>query len=143
MHTGAMGKVMSGDARGSFGWSGGLGRLMCGFNRLGFYNWYCGIYQKKYLWGKPYISRERFYRPTNTRMLAQQNWRYTCAYAWTLWALVEPEVREQWRLKGVLKHITGPNFYMSCWLKLPTGGLGRTFLGYVGLGSAYQFDKGF
>mgnify|MGYP007099592342 CR=1 FL=1 len=53
MRTGALGKLLSIEARGKFGYSGAFGRIAFGFNRFGFYNWYCGIYQKKNLLGKP------------------------------------------------------------------------------------------
>jgi hypothetical protein len=116
MHTGPMGKCLSGDARGKFGYSGGLGRLMLGYNRLGFYNWYCGIYQKKYLWGKPYISRQKFYRPTNNQKEKQQIWRGVFRDGKTQYDLLTTEQKIEYKKRGAVQQITGYNLFMSEWL---------------------------
>ena len=134
MRTGNMGKLLSLDSRGKFGYSGGFGRIAFGYTRLGFYNWYCGIYQKKYFYGKPFISRSKFYRPTNPRTIKQQNWRAVCAYAWVLWALVDPAIKEKYKLRGAMNHMTGPNAFMSEWLKTPTHGFGNILFGYNAFG---------
>lgn len=117
MHVGNMGKLLSLDARGSFGYSGGFGRIAFGYTRLGFYNWYCGIYQKKYYFGKPYISRMKFYRPTNPQTARQQLWRSVVASGWEEWATYDIEQKNQWKLRGRNRRITGANMFMSEWLK--------------------------
>ncbi len=117
MHTGNMGKLLSIDARGKFGFSGGFGRIAFGYTRLGFYNWYAGIYQKKYLYGVPYLSRMKFYRPTNNQHENQQLWRSQVTGGWVAWRALDPETREQWRLRGMKRRMTGPNAFMSEWLK--------------------------
>src|SRR5574343_1729482 len=127
MRTGAMQKGYSVEARGQFGYSGGFGRLKFDYNRFGFYHFLCGIYKKKYLWGKSYISKMQFYRPTNPRTVLQQEWRSVCAYAWVLWALVDINTRKLWKIQAQKKHITGPNLFMSRWLSSPSGGFGNLY----------------
>ena len=111
-----MGKLLSLDARGKFGYSGGFGRITFGYTRLGFYSWWCGIYQKKYYYGEPYISRSKFYRPTNPRTELQQSWRAVVASGWDEWNTFDTETKKEWRLRGAMRHITGPNAFMSEWL---------------------------
>jgi hypothetical protein len=135
MRTGSMGKLLSLDARGKFGYSGGFGRVAFGYTRLGFYNWYCGIYQKRYYYGTPYISRSKFYRSTGGNTLRQQNNRAVLAYMWVIWATVDIETKKQYRLRGATKGITGPNLFMSEWLKTPTGGFGKILFGYNAFGT--------
>lgn len=134
MHTGSMGKLLSLDARGSFGRSGGFGRIAFGFTYLGYYEWYAGIYQKKYYFGKPYISRMKFYRPTNPRTLKQQNWRAVCANGWTYWNSLTIEQKENYRIEGIKKRMSGANCFMSFWLKNPSRGFGNILFGYTGFG---------
>lgn len=130
MRTGNMGKLLSLDARGKFGYSGGFGRIAFGYTRLGFYSWWCGIYQKKYYFGRPFISRSKFYRSDGGHTLQQKNNRARLAYMWVLWADVDTESREEWARLGVKKHMTGPNVFMSRWLKTPTGGFGNFLFSY-------------
>ncbi len=134
MRTGNMGKLLSLDARGKFGYSGAFGRLAFGYNRFGFYSWWCGIYQKKYYFGKPYISRMKFYRPTNPRTLKQQNWRMVASYMWVLWASFDDETKEQWKIRGNQNGYTGANAFMSQWLKNPTGGFGKILFSWNAFG---------
>jgi hypothetical protein len=143
MHTGSMGMGYSMEARGQFAYSGGFGRIKFAYNRFGFYHWLAGIYQKKYIWGKSYFSREQFYRPSNPQTLAQQNWRAVHAFAWTLWRLASSDTQKMLNKKGNLKHMTGPNLFFSHWLFIPTGSFGYELFGYAGFGSNYQFDKNF
>lgn len=143
MRTGNMGKLLSLDARGRFGYSGGFGRIAFGYTRLGFYNWFCGTYQKKYYYGKPFIARQRITWGYNPQTEKQQSWRAVCAYAWVLWALVDVEIRELWKKKGNLKHITGPNLFMSRWLSMSSGGFGNIYFSYNNFGRIYQFDKNY
>lgn len=130
MRTGNMGKLLSLDARGSFGRSGAFGRIAFGHTWLGYYSWYAGIYQKKYYYGKPYISRMKFYRPSNPRTVSQQNWRAVCAYGWVMWRLLSDSEKQEWQKIGDRKRISAANAFMSWWLKTPTSGLGYTYFGY-------------
>jgi hypothetical protein len=130
MRTGAMGKLLSLDARGKFGWSGGFGRLAFGYTRLGFYSWWAGIYSKKYYYGKPYISRMKFYRPTNPRTILQQNWRAVHAYATYLWRSFDPETQEPYEMKGKRAKMTGYNFFLSYFLKNRPHGFGAIYFGW-------------
>lgn len=123
-------KLNSLDARGKFGFSGGFGRITFGYFRFGFYSKFSGIYSKKYYYGEPYISRMKFYRPTNPQTIKQQNWRAICAYAWVLWADVDSDQREQYRLQADKLGITGPNLFMSKWLKNRHGGFGNILFSY-------------
>jgi hypothetical protein len=116
MHTGALGKVLSGEARGKFGYSGGFGRIAFGYTRFGFYNWYAGIYQKKYYFGKPYISRMKFYRPKNNQKPTQQLWRGVFKDGKAQYDLLSDEQKLVYKKRGILKHITGYNIFMSEWL---------------------------
>lgn len=130
MRTGNLGKLLSIDARGSFGRSGAFGRIAFGFTWLGYYSWYAGIYQKKYYYGKPYISRQKFYRPTNPRTDKQQSWRAVCAYGWVLWNSLTDEQKKEYYEKAKVRRISGPNLFMSLWLKNPTWGFGMALFGY-------------
>ncbi len=116
MRTGGMGKLLSLDARGKFGWSGGFGRIALGQTRLGFYNWYAGIYSKKYYYGKPYISRMKFYRPTNNRTEGQQAWRGVFASGMAAWSALDDETKEQYKIKAKKLKMIGYNLYMREYL---------------------------
>ncbi len=105
------------DIRGSLGRGGGFGRVALGFNYFGLYSRYSGIYQKKYYFGKPYISKMKFYRPTNPQTEAQQAWRAVFASAKGAWTSLDPETKEAYRLRGQRKQMTGMNFYISEYLK--------------------------
>jgi hypothetical protein len=134
MHISPSDKMAGLDIRGTFGYSGAFGRIAYGFNRFGFYDWRCGIYQKKYYFGKPYLSKMKFYRPTNPRTLKQQNWRAVCAYAWVLWADTDSLTRSKWGKIGARRRISGANAFMSNWLKQPTYGFGKINFGYNAFG---------
>lgn len=105
------------DIRGSLGKGGGFGRVTFGYNYIGYYSWYSGIYQKKYYYGKPYISKMKFYRSTNPQTPAQQAWRAVFATAKGQWDLLSPETKEIYRLKGAIKKMTGMNIFISEYLK--------------------------
>jgi len=117
MRTGTMGKLLSLDARGKFGFSGGFGRIAFGYNRLGFYNWYCGMYQKKYYYGKPHISRQRFAWGKNNQLEKQQLWRGVFADGKVAYDNLTNEDKQIWRIRGGKRRLTGYNCYMSEWLK--------------------------
>lgn len=134
MRTGGMGKLLSMDARGKFGWSGGFGRIAFGYTRFGFYSWYAGIYQKKYYFGKPYISRMKFYRPTNPQTVKQQNWRAVHAYAVALWQAFETSVKTAYNKRAQRKKMSGYNLWLSEYLGYPTHGFGAILFGYNGFG---------
>jgi hypothetical protein len=117
MRTGNMGKLLSLDARGQFGYSGGLGRIALGYNRLGFYSWWCGIYQKKYFYGKPFISRMKFYRPTNPRTVPQQAWRAVMAQAVSSWQSLDNTTKLRYNKRSNGRHMTGFNLYIKDYLE--------------------------
>ena len=130
MRTGNMGKLLSLDARGKFGYAGAFGRLSFGYNRFGFYSWWCGIYQKRYYYGKPYISRARFYRPKNTYTIKRQNWRMILAYSLIVWRSFSDVQKKQLDKKAIGKHMTGYNYFNSDWLKNRRGGFGKILFSY-------------
>lgn len=105
------------DIRGRFGRGGGFGRIAFAYNFFGFYSKYSGIYSKKYYFGTPYISKMKFYRPTNPQTEAQQAWRTVFANGKSAWSALEPEIKEQFRLKGQRRKMTGMNFFLSEYLK--------------------------
>ncbi len=105
------------DIRGKLGRGGGFGRVTFGYNFFGFYSMYSGIYQKKYYFGTPYISKMKFYRPTNPRTESQQAWRAIFADGKSAWSSLDPETKEQYRLKGQRRKMTGMNFFLSKYLK--------------------------
>ncbi len=134
MHISPSDKMAGFDIRGSFGYSGAFGRIAFGFNRFGFYDWRAGIYQRKYYFGKPYISKMKFYRPTNPRTVAQQNWRAICAYAWVLWALLNDAARNRLRSRAAKINMSGSNLFMREWLRTPSCGFGKTIFSYNAFG---------
>ncbi len=117
MNTGSNGRIMSLDARGKFGYSGGFGRIAFGYTRLGFYNWFCGIYQKKTRHGKSFISRMRFYRPTNNQLPGQQSWRGVMASAVLAWQALTPPARAKWAKIAIKKKMSGYNAFLSYYLR--------------------------
>jgi len=118
MHAGPMGKLYSLDARGKFGWSGGLGRLCLGENRLGFYHWLAGIYHKKYYYGKPYISREKFHRSPNTRQPQQQAWRAIMRSGVLSWQHLAPFEKKFFNDLAKHRPLSGYNLYLKEWLNM-------------------------
>jgi len=123
-------KLLSIDARGAFGFSGGFGKIRFGFNRFGFYTKYAGIYSKQNNKAPFAISLKQHYRPTNPQTIHQQNWRFTLAYAWFLWSNVSAIDKEKWRLKGLDKYMSGSNAFTSNFLKNPTGGFGKILFSF-------------
>lgn len=119
-----MGKLLSLDARGKFGYSGGFGRIAFGYNRFGFYNWFCGIYQKKYFFGRPFISRMKFYRPTNPRTELQQNWRAVCALAVSGWQGLDENTKQMWNKRAKGYHMSGYNLFTKEYLNANKSVLG-------------------
>ena len=116
MRCGNMGKLLSLDARGRFGYSGGFGRIAFGYTRLGFYSWWCGTYQKKYYYGKPFICRQRITWGRNNKHELQQAWRAVVASGWEQWATFDADTKFAWKRRGEDRRITGPNAFMSEWL---------------------------
>lgn len=110
-------KLYSLDSRGKFGRGGGFGRVTFSYNFFGFYSIFSGIYSKKYYFGEPYISKMKFYRPTNPRTERQQNWRAIFATGKTLWDSLSAEEKEYYRKRGRNEKMTGYNFFMSNYLK--------------------------
>lgn len=110
-----MGQVI--DIRGKLGRGGGFGRITFSYNYFGFYSKYSGIYSKKYYFGAPYISKMKFYRPTNPRTETQQAWRSVFADGKNAWSSLDPETKEQYRLKGMRRKMSGMNFFLSEYLK--------------------------
>jgi len=133
MRAGTMGKLHSMDGRGKFGYSGGFGRIAFGYTRLGFYHWLCGIYQKKYYYGKPHISRQRFTWGSNPRTLAQQNWRFVLAYGLVLWRALDSAQKLKYNKRAKGKIMSGYNLFLREWLQYPTVGFGSMLFGYVAL----------
>ena len=118
MHTGAMGKCYSLDCRGKFGYSGRFGRIAFGYTRLGFYNWYCGIYQKKYYFGKPYLSRMKFYRPTNNQKPQQQLWRGQIRSGVLEWQSFSTSQKKVYNIRAKSRGMSGYNLFLRDWLNL-------------------------
>ena len=116
MHTGAIGKAISVEARGKFGYSGAFGRIAFGYNRFGFYSWWCGIYQKKYIWGKPYFSKMKFYRPTNPQTLTQQAWRENIKTGVLAWRDLPSLDKIDFNNRAVPLKMSGYNLFLREWL---------------------------
>ena len=112
-----MGKLLSLDARGKFGYSGGFGRIAFGYTRLGWYSWYCGIYSKHYYYGKPFISRMKFYLPKNNQMEQQQLWRGVLASAVLAWKALDSETKISWNKRVQGRCMSGYNLFISEYLK--------------------------
>ena len=112
MRADGLDKMLSEDARGKFGRGGGFGRIALGYNFFGAYDKFSGIYSKKYYYGKPYISKMKFYRPTNPRTTKQQAWRTVFANGMHAWGLLDPETKEQWNLKAKRLKIPGYSLYL-------------------------------
>jgi len=104
------------DIRGTLGRGGGFGRVAFGYNFFAFYSRYSGIYSKKYYYGTPYISKMKFYRPTNPQTELQQAWRAVFAEAKSAWSVLSDQTKEIYRLKGQKKKMTGMNLYISEYL---------------------------
>ncbi len=105
------------DIRGKIGRGGGFGRIALGYNFFGFYSKYSGIYQKKYYFGKPYISKMKFFRPTNPQTVPQQAWRAVFADGKNAWDILDAPTKEIYRKKGQRKKMSGYNYFQSEYLK--------------------------
>lgn len=105
------------DIRGKFAKGGGFGRVAFAYNYFGFYSVYSGIYQKKYYYDEVYISKMKFYRPTNPQTVDQQNWRDIFKDAMSAWSVLNDETKEIYRLKGARRKMSGMNIYVSEYLK--------------------------
>ena len=116
MHAGAMGKLYSMDGRGKFGYSGGFGRIAFGYTRLGFYNWFCGIYQKKYYYGKPYIARQRFAWGSNPQTERQQSWRVVVKNGVIAWRALDAPTKKKWNKLASGRRMSGYNAFLSDYL---------------------------
>lgn len=116
MKTGGMGKLLSMDARGKLGWSGGFGRIRFGYNKFGYYNWYAGIYSKKHQWGKTYISRMKFYRPTNPNSVGQQARRTAFANGMSAWASLSTDQKNIYKRRAKPYKMNGSNLFMKEYL---------------------------
>lgn len=129
-------KMISLDARGKFGRSGGFGRVSFGYNYFGFYSIYAGIYQKKYYYGKPYLSKSKFYRPTNPQTVKQQNWRAVHAWGTYQWQNLDSEIKHEYNERAKIKRIEGYNLFMSEWLKPASTGFGRIVFSHNAFGKS-------
>jgi hypothetical protein len=116
MRTGALNKLYSIDARGKLGYAGGFARITFGYNRFGFYEWLCGVYQKKYMWGRSYISKQRFYRSIDTKTDAQLAWRAVFVEGKQAYDALSSEEKQAWRDRTKRKTMTGYNLFMSEYL---------------------------
>lgn len=116
MRAGAMGKLMSIDTRGKFGYSGGFARIKFGYNRLGFYDWLCGIYTKQWYYGKWHISRKQFYRPTDPMSVAQLARRAVMRDGMIAWAGEPTPVKDDYKKRAARLRMHGHNLYMREYL---------------------------
>jgi len=105
------------DMRGTLGRGGGFGRVTFGYNWFGFYSKYFGIYSRKYYYGEAYISKMKFYRPTNPQTIVQQAWRSVFADGKSAWGVLNAQTKEIYRKKGMKLKMTGMNAYLSEYLK--------------------------
>lgn len=110
-------KMYSDDARGKYGRGGGFGRIALGYNFFGFYSIFSGIYSKKYYYGKPYISKMKFYRPKNNQLEKQQIWRGVFRDGHNVWLTFDLETKMYWRKRAKNCNMTGFNKFMSEYLK--------------------------
>ncbi len=107
---------MSADARGRFGFSGGLGAIRLGDTRLGFYSPFAGIYSRKKLrkgWG---LSKMLFYRPTNPQTTGQQAWRAVFAAGWVAYAALTPTEKMLYSKHAREYRLSGPQLFMRDYL---------------------------
>ncbi len=113
------------------GYTSGFGKIIFAYNSWGNFPHYRAQFLASHEKEGFAVSRMRFYRPTNPRTVKQQNWRAVCAYVWTIWATFDPETKEQYRLQGSIRGITGANLFMSEFLKTPYNGYGRMSFGKI------------
>lgn len=104
------------DIRRKFGRGGGFGRVAFGYNYFGFYSKYSGIYQKHYYYGEAYISKMKFYRPTNPQTVDQQNWRAVMADAVLAWQSLDLDAKKIFNKRAVQYKISGYNLFLRDYL---------------------------
>ena len=107
---------MSIDASGAFGKGGGLGLMTLGFNYLGYYTKYAGIYVHYKNPGFRYLLRKKHYRPTNPHTIPQENWRDVFRAGRALWATLTPEDHLYWHKRGQNERMSGLNLFMRYYL---------------------------
>lgn len=111
-----LGAAYSVQTTGTLGVSGGFGAIKHGYNRFGFYNELCGIYNRRRTPEGVKVSRMKFYRPTNPQTVPQMAWRDVFAAGIGTWQgfTIEEKAPYNNRVRG--KHMTGFNLFMREYL---------------------------
>lgn len=116
------------DPRGKYGFGRGYGGSQYGHARYGLSDNNAGIYQRKVYGanstlrstkkgGRYAISRQRFYRPTNTRQPAQQAWRGQFAGAISAYHALTDEERAMLSIQAKKRGTSGYHLFISQWLQ--------------------------
>ena len=113
MLTQGLENLMSVRCTGTFGYGGGFGKIVFGYNRFGFHSDFCGIYSaKKTLKGKK-ISRMKFYRTPNPQTVPQQANRQKFANLMSIWHDFSPALKQIYNTKAKRYKMSGLNLYLS------------------------------
>lgn len=130
MRTDKLGQRINIDNRGKIGRGGGFGFIRYGKNFFGLNCPLFGVWQKKYYYGKPYLCRQVMKGSTNHRYLAQQNWRYTHAFAVYLWQNMETEQKEVYRILGIPFALPAYQMWLKKFLREKPHKFGHVYFGY-------------
>lgn len=95
-----------------YGMNGHLGNQRLGHLCLGYENEPAGIYQRKYQFGKPITSREKFYMQNKPRTANQNAAAATFAAGMAAWALLTDDQKEVYNNKAKKYRIEGVNLFM-------------------------------
>ena len=123
-------KLLSIDARGNVGRSGGYGGLRFGYNFFAFHYKYFGVYQLKHRPNARTLSRMKYYRPYNPQTIKQQNWRAVLANALVFWNEKDPEQKQIFNRRSKDYKGSGYNLYLKEFLKNKPHAFGAIYFGY-------------
>lgn len=117
MKTEGMENLMSLGVSGAFGWTCGFGATRFGFNRLGYYSEFSGIYQRKRSKKGWVMSREIHYRTKNPKTEKQQAWRAVFASGLLAWRDLTDSQKLILSNQGRKLCMTGFNLFQSRYLR--------------------------
>jgi len=107
---------MSFDARGTFGFSAGLGFARCGYSRCASSKDYGGIYASKRTKQGIQVSRMVYYRTSNPQTTRQQTWRAVFRTGFGVWRGLTTSQKALLSKQARNLRMTGFNLFMRRYL---------------------------
>lgn len=128
-------RLLSMQAWGKVGFSGGYGRARHGVARYGYYLKYAGIYsRRKTLRGQGIVQMD-FMRPENPRTALQMMWRQYFGTAWYFYSLLTTQEKEAYLYSSRKARRSIPQLFLREWLRARSYGFGRSCYGHYSHGA--------